>query len=467
MKTVSCIVLAITLHASMTWAAIAVDGPLSLDRCITIALEQNQQRRISQLGVETAEAQLQQALSAYWPQLSIETAYTQLDEDINFIFPRETSQYTISGIAPVPLTTTVTVPEKNVKVMERQNIVSRLHMVYPICTGGLRGAVVRQAEAGVAAAKQVQRRSELQLVYDVQRMYYGAVLAQRLGDIGEQALQRLQATVDLTETLYKGGSQHVSKRDYLRSKVILESARSIVILMQSNVELAKAALANTMGLAWDTPIELAEKQIPYTPMDVDLNKMVAGAYRFNPDWKQLEAAVDAYDANVSKETSRRWPRVGLTGTLWRWDNDMSHSGLATDDNEQGWSVGVGLSLPIFSGFLTTGKIRAARSARDAMKARQMLFKGGLALQIKHAFLQMDHARRVRESTQAAAEIAAQNRDLTERAYRMDLVGADDVIESQVMESLTHARAEESLYSYAAAQFLLGYLVGTQVENMIP
>jgi outer membrane protein len=97
----------------------------------------------------------------------------------------------------------------------------------------------------------------------------------------------------------------------------------------------------------------------------------------------------------------------------------------------------------------------------------MLFKGGLALQIKHAFLQMDHARRVRESTQAAAEIAAQNRDLTERAYRMDLVGADDVIESQVMESLTHARAEESLYSYAAAQFLLGYLVGTQVETMIP
>jgi outer membrane protein len=457
----------IVLQTPLAWAVLQPDGPLSLDQCITIALDQNQQRRISRLGVETAEAQLQQALSAYWPQLSFETAYTQLDEDVNFIFPRETSQYTISGLAPVPLTTTVTVPEKNVKVMDRDNIISRLHMVFPLCTGGLRGALVRQAEAGVAAAKQVHRRSELQLVYDVQRMYYGAVLAQRLGDIGEQALQRLQATVDLTETLYKGGSQSVSKRDYLRSKVILESARSIVALMQSSVELARAALANTMGLAWDKPLELAENQIPYTPIDVDLDKMVAGAYRFNPDWKQLEAAIDAYDAKVSEEKSRRWPQVGLTGTLWRWDKDMDNGGLATNDNAQGWDVGVGLKLPLFSGFLTTGKIRAARTQLESMKARQLLFKGGLALHIKHVFLQMDHTRRVRESTRAAAETATQNRDLTERAYRMDLAGADDVIESQIMESLTQARAEESLYSYAAAQFLLGYLVGTQVEHMVP
>jgi outer membrane protein len=409
---------------------------------------------------------LQQALSAFWPQASFETGYTQLYEDVNFIFPQETSQYTISGLAPVPLTTMVTVPEKDVKVMDRDNIISRLQMVYPLCTGGLRGAMVRRAKAGVAAAKQASRRSELQVVYDVQRMYYGAVLAQRLSVIGEQALQRLQATVDLTETLYKGGSQSVTKRDYLRSKVILESARSIVSLMQSNVQLAKAALANTMGLAWDSTIEPAEKEIPYTPIQMKLDRMVAGAYRFNPDWKQLEAAIDAGEAKLSAEKSRRWPLIGLTGTLWRWDNDMDNSGLATDNNERGWSVGVGVRLPLLTGFLTSGKIRAARTHLEALKARQVLFKGGLALQIKQAFLQMDNARRVRESTQTAAETATQNRDLTERAYRMDLADADDVIESQVMDSLTQARFEESQYSYAAAQYLLSYLVGTQVERML-
>lgn len=466
MKSLTCALLVIALLAPLTWAGLQKAGPLTLDQCIDIALEQNQQRRITQLGVETAEAQLHQALSAYWPQISFESAYSQLDEDINFIFPKETSQYTISGIAPVPLTTTVTVPQKDVKVIDRENIISRLQMVYPLCTGGLRGAVVRRAEAGVAAARQVNRRSELQLVYDVQRMYYGAVLARRLSAIGEQTLLRLQATVELTETLYKGGSRTVSKRDYLRSKVIYESARSIVALAQSNVELAKTALANTMGLEWDSAIAPVESEIPNIPIQVELHRMVAGAYRFNPDWKQLEAAIDACEAQVSEEKSRRWPRIGLTGTLWRWDNNMDNSGLATDDNEQGWSVGVGLKLPLFSGFLTTAKIKAARTRLAAMQARQLLLKGGLALQIKHAFLQMDHARRVRESTRRAAEAATQNRDLTERAYRIDLVGADAVIESQVMEALTQARSETSLYRYAAAQYLLSYLVGAKVEHMI-
>jgi hypothetical protein len=35
-----------------------------------------------------------------------------------------------------------------------------------------------------------------------------------------------------------------------------------------------------------------------------------------------------------------------------------------------------------------------------------------------------------------------------------------------MESLTQARAEESLYSYAAARYLLSYLVGAQIECML-
>lgn len=79
---------------------------------------------------------------------------------------------------------------------------------------------------------------------------------------------------------------------------------------------------------------------------------------------------------------------------------------------------------------------------------------------------MDHASRVSASTQTAAETATQNRDLTERAYRTELVGADDVIESQVMESLTQVRAEESRYSHATAQYLVSYLIGTEIERVL-
>lgn len=462
----SIFIAAALLMACLPSAWAQPEPPLTLDQCIEIALERNQQMSISRLGIETAEAQLNQALSAYWPQLSFETAYTQFDEDINFIFPQETSLYTISGIAPVPVQTTVTVPEKDIKVMDRDNFVSRLKMTYPLYTGGLRGALHRQGRAGVDAARQALRRSELQIIHDVQRFYFGAILANRLAKVGDDALARLETTVELTETLYKAGSSSVNKRDYLRSKVFLESVRSIVTLMRSNVELAHAALANTMGYEWDQSVRLAQDRIPFEPVSLNLDRMVADAYQFNPDWGQLEAAVKAYDAKLDEEKSMRLPKIGINGTLWRWDNQMDNSGMSTDQNEQGYAIGVGLRIPVFSGFLTTNKIRAARSRLDAMKARQILLKGGLALQVKQAFLELSHAQKVHESTSAAARTATEHRDLTERAYRQEMVGADDVIESQIMEALTLTRAEQAVFNHAASRIRLSFLVGKQLDELL-
>lgn len=440
-----------------------VDGSKSLDECIEIALEQNQQKRISRLGIETAEAQLKQALSAYWPQVSFESAFTRFDEDINFIFPQETSQYTISGLAPVPVTAEVTVPAKDIKVMDRDNLLSRLKVTYPLFTGGLRGALERQGEAGVAAAQQAHRRSELQIIYDVQRFYYGAVLAKQVAQIGEDALARLETTLELTEMLYKAGSASVNKMDYLRSKVFVESVRSIVILMQSNVELAHTALANTMGYSWKEPLRLSANLIPFEPITADLDQMVANVYQFNPDWKQLEAAVNAYDAKVDAEKAGRIPKIGLNGTLWRWDNNVDNSGMSTDQNKHGWVVGVGLQVPLFSGFLTTNRIKAAQARLEAMQARQILLKEGLALQIKSAFLELSHAQRIHDATSAAAQSATDHRDLTERAYRQEMTEADKVIESQIMEALTVARAQQARYSHANAKFKLSFLVGRELK----
>ncbi len=156
--------------------------------------------------------------------------------------------------------------------------------------------------------------------------------------------------------------------------------------------------------------------------------------------------------------------VGLSGTLWRWDHNMDNRGIGSDDNKKGWTVGVGLEVPLFSGFLTTNKIKAARLEFEAMQTRLMLFKEGLALQLKHAFLQMNQAGHVQGSSQAAAQYATEHRDLTERAYRQDMVQTDDLLEAQIFEALTLANAQKALYSHAASRFQVDFLVGREGKN---
>ena len=177
-----------------------------LEECIAAALDRNQQRTVSLYSVQLAETQHRMALSAYWPTLMLNSTYTRLDERPTFVFPQETSRYKIEGLSPIPIDAQVTVPEKKVLLMDRDNVAASLDLVVPLYTGGVRSSVAKQARSGVDAAKQEMRRTDLKIVYDVKRMYYGVVLAEVLHRLGEEALARMEATLALTDRLYREGS---------------------------------------------------------------------------------------------------------------------------------------------------------------------------------------------------------------------------------------------------------------------
>jgi outer membrane protein TolC len=444
-------------------------SPLSLSQCIDIALEQNHKHRISKLAVDTAEYQHRQALSAFWPQMTFDVAYNRQDEDVNFIFPENTYGYNITlppSMGGATISGETAAAEQDITVMDRESVVSSLNVTYPLFTGGLRSSAVKAAESNVKAAVHALRRTELELVRDVQRIYYGAVLARRLADIGEKTLIRFQTTTDLTERLYKGGSGSVTRLDYLRSLVVLESARSIIERLKSNVALSTAALVNTMGLQWDTPLTLAETSIPFVALDADVDKLLADTYRFNPDWKRLAAGLDAAQALVNKERSAHWPKVALSGKLWRWDNDLDGEGLVTDENAEGWSVGVGLQMPLFTGFMATNKILESKARLKKMESRRILLKEGLALQVQHSVIRMDRSQKIREASINAAGHAKEHRKLAVRAYMNELIPTEAVIESQIVEAFTRARLEMAQYETALARFDIDFVVGKEVQKLL-
>jgi len=432
-----------------------------LEECLDIALKNNRHRLVSKFSIEIAEAQHKQALSAYWPQLKIGVSATRLDEDVNFIFPEETSTYAISGIAPVPINARVTVPEKDIKVMDRDTIVSSLNLIYPVYTGGKRGAIAEQAEIGIKVEKEFARRTDLQVIYDVKRMYYGAVLAKNLQKLGRDTLDRFKITLRLTEHLYKTGSGTVKKTDYLRTKVIVSTIRSMLEMLKSNDKLAKAALVNAMGLDWKTRIEPAEKEIPFKPFGVDLTKLVTNAYQFNPDWASLKLAIKAAEAGIEEAQSGHFPMIALTGSLNHIDNPYDY-GIMTDQNRNSWTIGIGLEIPLFTGFRTKNEVREAAARLDKIKQQKVLFHEGLALQVKDAFLQIARAQGQVAATKDSLDAALENRKLNVRAYQNELVETKDVIEAQLMEAFVNGQYVKALNDHAVNRARLNFIVGSEM-----
>ena len=136
------------------------------------------------------------------------------------------------------------------------------------------------------------------------------------------------------------------------------------------------------------------------------------------------------------------------------------------NNKEGWSVGVGIEIPLFDGFLTRNKVKETRARADKIKEERFLLKEGIGLQIKDIFLGLSAAQKSHQATLDAMNAAQENRDLNTRAYQNELVETEKVIRAQLIEALMCAQHYKTRYDHIALQSQLSLVVGTEVVKQI-
>jgi outer membrane protein len=462
-------------------------------------MEKNRQRPASRFAVAMAEAQHRQALAGYWPQISAKGGWTQLENAPNFLFPAS-MMYVPSQTVNVPGgTTSVTIPanafgpgfppttvqmpvsfpgqsvstspqvfpipEQDLKLANPTNFEATGSMTWLLFDGGMRKGYGEQARGGVEAARAEARRTDLEITNSVVRLYYGALLARQLRQVGEDTLARMEVTLELTESMYKNGAGKVNKTDYLDNVVMVETIRSAVAELVKNEASAEAALAYTTGLPWNATVRPSEQELPYRPYAGDLDRLVGTAYEFNPDWVKLEAGLKALDGAVTTARSGYYPKIALTGELHRWWNSYT-TGMATPANKEGWSIGVGAEIPLFDGFLTRNKVAEALANVSRLKEQKLLLQEGIGLQLRELFLGLEAATKTYEAADKAMVAARENRDLTSRAYQSELVETEKVIRTQLFEALMTAQYLKARYDLIAMESQISLVVGKEIAAMV-
>lgn len=457
----------------------------TIEECVEAALANNRRRPASRFALEMAEAQHRQALSGYWPQIHLRGGFQHLDESPNFLFPASTISVELQGSAAVqkqpapapprpqgkPLgegeaaSLTFPIPEQDIKLMDPNSFLGSAGFVWLLWDGGMRKGYREQARGQIDMFESEVRRTDLEIVDTVKRYYYGAVLSRQLREIGILTLDRMQATLSLTETMYKEGSGTVTKTDFLDNKIMVESIRSMVALLEKNESMAQAALANSMGRPWHESVSPASTEIPFHPINADLDQLVGAAYEFNPDWGKLQAGLRALTGAVRTARSGHFPKVALTGELHKWWNDLG-SGMATDTNRDGWTVGFMMEVPIFDGFLTSSRVAEAQARWNETNEKGLLLQEGIGLWVKDIFLGLDASQKQYQATLDAMQAAEENRDLNTRAYQNELVETEDVIRAQLVEALMQAQHYKTLYDHLTLRSRLDLVVGTEVTRIL-
>jgi len=478
-----------------TQIPLAEKRSLNLSECLDLAQRNNHRRPASQFAVAAAEAQHRQALSAYWPQLTARGGYTISEDPPNFIFPSSSFQVPSQAITtpastayvtvpagvfgpnPVQLpvsvppqqistgTSQMVIPEQKVKLLDRDLGVARAEMKWLLYDGGLRSGLREQTAGLVEAMKQASRRTDLEIADSVRRLYYGAVLARQLHQLGKDTLARLETTLTVTEGLYQNGAGRVTKADFLDNRIMVETLRAMNAVLEKNEAMSQAALANTLGLGWRDSISPSDTEIPVVPLAGDLEDLVGSAYRFNPDWKSYEAGLRASEGGLREARSGYAPKVALVGSLERyWTN--YDAGLYTRENRKNWSIGLGFEIPVFDGNLTRAKVAEMKARLNGRREQGFLLREGIGLQIKDTFLGIIAAAKACSATEAAMQAARENRELNVRAYQQEAVDTDKVVKAQLYEALMTAQHLRARYEQVSLQSLLSLSVGSEISRLL-
>lgn len=439
---------------------------LSLSSAIEIALKNNIEKQISYQSALIAESQYQQALSARWPTLTLQASFQHRDKPPTFTNPEMNVGLPpqLSGaLAGMGVNvTSITVPEQTIKMFNQNTTTTSLQMLYPLYTGGKITSIINQASLGKEIAQEEYRRTSLQIVRDVKRYYYAAQLTKALDLTAKDIVSTLSSTRDFTKGLYEGGSETVNKLDFIKTEIAVSYAKSVEIDFASKHQSALAALANAMGLSWSSKMSVDAPLSNKIEQDPQLANLVEQANQFNPQVGILKLAVRAADEKINEARSGYFPQIALTADATHFENGYD-KGLANSNNKDSWTIGVGVSMPLFNGGLTSNQVNTAKLQSSQMQDKQKLVEQGVATMVKNLFIEYDAARQQIEVSEQASKNAEENVDLTSRALQIGASKPQDMIEASILQGIIKGNLLRARHDQQLQLAEINYVLGAEAQ----
>ena len=454
---------------------LAKEKEITLNEAINIALENNKQSKISKVALEIANVQYKQAISANYPAISAMIVGQRVKEDVvyqqrgSYALNSEETAALVSSLnnAVVPAAAYpngLIIPANlDATALGRDTVKSSLNVLYPLFTGGKVSSVIEQAKLNKLLAMNTIKRNDLDVVYDIKKYFYGYVLTNELYKISKATLDSMTYVSQLTKQFYESGeSLNVKKTDYLSIQVTLALIESIVAKIEANRYLVKSALANAMGLAWDSEIEVKYTNNELLPPKYSLSKLVQNAYKSNHDIRKMDIALKISKEQIKEQNAGHYPTLALMGELSHTYNSYEY-GYLSDDKENSWNVGFAAKMPLFDGFRTTNMVNEKKLEKKKLYLLQDMLKDGVALQIKNELNTALLGFKQIQTLKKAKKLASDSRELNIRAYQIDAVTSQKVIESQYIESYVKADYLKYVHDYLISLAKIDKLIGKEVR----
>jgi len=369
--------------------------PLTLPQVIDIALSNNPNLQQAAHRMAKARAMKDLADTAFWPMVGFYTEYTQGDAP---------SAYLFKTIDQRKLPRNVNFNDPGWFENFETGIQARMNLF----NGGKDYLGLQMAKQGVDISELDRQSVANDLTAQVITAFYDVLAAKDFVDIAETSVDTVSEQLRIIRVQYEGGS--ALKSDVLSLKVRLARARETLVQSRNRYKLAKAALANLMGM---DPGEFSESKdllvkTEGAPIRVPDNYEdgIMQALSHRPELEKLRKQLVKSRMGLDAAKTNYLPSIDLMGKYYVDDPSMDY-----DRDRENWTAGVMFNWNLFTGFSTQAQINKADAMVKEMLAADRQATLGIKLDVKNAYLH-------REAAQARYEVAESSVDNAEASYRL-------------------------------------------------
>lgn len=398
-----------------------INGKLSLQDCIEVALANSTEMVSAELKRQNANVNLNLAKGDFLP-----TASAGAGQSYNGNKTKDTS-YTDHGSRNL-------YAEAGLSISGITDLARNVKM---------KNVEVSQAELNIESVKNER-------ISAVKKNYYALLSALKKVEIRTKSRDVYKDQYERTSEYFRLGLR--PKVDVTTAEVNLNNEELNLIRAKNQIKSASASLANAMGITTPKILDIDEN-ITLDEFTQDFETAVKTAYENRPDVRSAQLDVRLCEMKLSKAKWAYLPTLSFSASF-RKSGENLHL-----DNED-TRLYTGIDIPIFNAFKTYNGVQQAKIALESTHNSTRSLLNNVFLDVQNAYIKMQEAAESVPLAQLNAEKAKENLELAQGRYNE---GIGDMIALKDAEA-AYTDAELNLltarYDYASAVADLKKAMGT-------
>lgn len=304
-----------------------------------------------------------------------------------------------------------------------------------------------------------------EFIYNTIETYYNLFSSKEAVKASIRSEESYKVAYDIAKEKYKLGV--VALADMLKA----ETSYSQSILARQKAEnteaIYKGQFLKTLNIPQGTEFKIASPSLVFGKDDIlksKIDKLVEKSIQNRSDIKALEAQRLATKASENATRKERMPSVSFYGSAG-YNRSFSST---TDDwsNGRSGSVGVKVSVPLFTGFSQTYSEKRAKYALESAEHEEQKLKNDAAFEVWQSYQELKTAKITFETSEQLLKSSLENKNVALGMYKAGKGSMLEVLEAEADYADAENENISSRYNILIAEASLLKALGELYQDIL-